>query len=1209
MNVADGARVVKVFVSSPVDVAPERGRIQAVVAKLNRELEGLVHFEAVLWEEHFYKADRSFQPQIPQAVACDVLISIFWTRVGTPLPDDFPRMPNGAPYPSGTAYELITALVVSKEKGIPDVYVFRKTAAATVPLDDAERRRQAQTQIEALEAFWSEWFRSERGQFKAAFQTFVTTDEFEQQAEQLLRQWLDSRGLLGPRLRWSREKGSPFRGLAPFEVEHAAVFFGRDRVIDEARRRLATAAERATPFLLIVGASGVGKSSLARAGHIPRLTTPGVVPAIDMWRVAAMKPGEGQSGPLMALATALFAVLPELEQGDFPTAARLADHLRRGGPPTAGPIERAHARAGAAAQRERHSERALRPALLLLVDQLEELFAQAVNDEERAAFVESLKELTAAQVWCIATLRADLYEFLLRQPALKAMKETGASLDLGPPGVAELADIVRAPAAAAGLVFETDAEHGALDERILADAKNADSLPLLQFTLRQLYERRQDVNGESRLTHAAYQALGGLQGAVAAEAERAVANLPAGALDALPRLLRRLAEPARDGTTLTLREMTRDDVAAEPAEAALVNALLSARILITRQDANGRPTLRLAHDAVLTSWPKAKAAAQASREFYRVRSDVEDALRRWREQGRPKDRLIPRGVPLAEAERLVADFRRELPPDITSYVASSRRQARARQRLVAAAAVFFFALAVVATGAGIWAYHEQRQAVAAQIKAIAAEQQAVAARKQAEQSRDSERLTKDFIDRVADTLKALAGFVPEETEAVMRRSIDAILAGDNRNADEVTLQQVDALEEMARYFYDSWDGGKAFRFLRAAEDRLQRVAPAVAATPEGIRLGAIRREIAADLDANDDRNRADALRQYNEALELFETYGKSAAEGRLASARVHRKLAALEIAKGDYAAADAHIHSAIERLDDSGPALTEHAELDDLVASEAAQQSKDELAHKLLDEAVAFDRRVLASTRQAKQPILRLSKSLATHLQHLGDVMRRERNASAYAAYDEAETLTGEILDTYPNQAGIRFILDLVRHGRSLLLAEGVARPDQADPAESLEAAIDKTFAKGFGRFTFGMSQAQVNAVLDHPFSAIDPSALPRAGEYWTGEVRYFWLPVSALADFRSLYDPVAPCLDNRLDYVVFMFHEDSLMRLSYRLYGPSGGPDCGDRKKLFPDLASRFHMPLLGTPKQWRLHWETRHASVVGTTYDEGPMLDIIAR
>ena len=348
-------QIVRVFVSSPGDVAPERGRVQAIAAKLNREYEGLVSFETVLWEEHFYKADRSFQPQIMESVACDIVVSIFWTRIGTELPSDFARMPNGQPFPSGTAYELLTALDVSRSKGLPDVYVFRKTADAPIATADAERRRQAHTQLDALEAFWSEWFKSEQGQFKAAFQSFDSTDAFEQQLEQLLRQWLETRGLLGPRLLWPKEKGSPFRGLAPFEAEHAAVFFGRERLIDEARRRLVAAAERGTRFLLIVGASGSGKSSLARAGLIPRLTTPGMAPSVDVWRIAQMKPSEGGAGPLMSLATALLdaGALPELEQGDYPSAAALADNLARGGEASTRPILRAIARVGEEAQRKR----------------------------------------------------------------------------------------------------------------------------------------------------------------------------------------------------------------------------------------------------------------------------------------------------------------------------------------------------------------------------------------------------------------------------------------------------------------------------------------------------------------------------------------------------------------------------------------------------------------------------------------------------------------------------------------------------------------------------------------------------------------------------------------------------------------------------------------------------------------------------------------
>jgi tetratricopeptide (TPR) repeat protein len=864
MDVENGVHVVKVFVSSPIDVAPERGRVQAVTAKLNREYEGLVQFETVLWEEHFYKADRSFQPQIQQPDACDVLVSIFWTRVGTELPNDFTRMPDGKPYPSGTAYELLTALEASKAKGVPDVYVFRKTADAALPTADAERRRQAQTQLDALEAFWGEWFKSEQGHFKAAFQTFGNTDEFEHQIEELLRQWLESRHLLGPRLRWPKDKGSPFPGLAPFEARHSAVFFGRDRATDEARRRLVAAAKEVTPFLLIVGASGSGKSSLARAGLIPRLTTPGVVASVDIWRTAIMKPGEGQAGPVAALAAALFAALPELAQGDFPTAEALADHLRRGGTAAARPIVGALGRIAETEQRERHSEQPLRPGLVLLVDQLEEIFAQTVGDDERAAFAEAINELVATgDIWCIATLRADLYELLLKQPELEAVKEAGASLDLGPPGVAELAEIVRAPAAAAGLVFENNAQNGALDERLLADAKTPDSLPLLQFTLRQLYEKRVEANRETRLTHAAYEALGGLQGAIAAEAERAVANLPSGLLEALPRLLRRLAEPARDGKTFTLREVALADVTAEPAEAAVVQALLGARILIAHQDAAGRPTLRLAHDAVLTSWPKAAAAAQANRDFYRVRAEIEDALRRWQEHGQPKDRLIQRGVPLAEAEKLASDFAPELPADLVGYVNASRNQARVRQRLVAAAALFFFGLAVAATGAGFWAYTEQQ-------RALRAEKQAEAALAAATVTANS--LVFDLAQRFKNTMGVPATLVKDILDRA--RALQDQLLKSGQVTPDLKRSQAEALIETVDLRQAIGDTAGA---LAAAEQARQIFAGLLAGNPDSMdwqrELAVSSGKVGELQEARGDL--AGALKSYRDSLAIFDRLAKS----------------------------------------------------------------------------------------------------------------------------------------------------------------------------------------------------------------------------------------------------------------------------------------------------------------------------------------------
>ena len=123
-------------------------------------------------------------------------------------------------------------------------------------------------------------------------------------------------------------KGSPFRGLAAFGAKHAPVFFGRSRDITKAVDALKDAGTRETPFLLIVGASGSGKSSLSLAGLVPRLTAPGVVPAVDLWRVAVMRPGEYEGGPVAALAARLFDTAAD-NADECALAALAGDGLER----------------------------------------------------------------------------------------------------------------------------------------------------------------------------------------------------------------------------------------------------------------------------------------------------------------------------------------------------------------------------------------------------------------------------------------------------------------------------------------------------------------------------------------------------------------------------------------------------------------------------------------------------------------------------------------------------------------------------------------------------------------------------------------------------------------------------------------------------------------------------------------------------------------
>src|SRR6478672_152929 len=285
-----GIRTVRVFVSSPSDVDLERQRVDRVAERLNQLFAERVHIKTVRWEHKVFAAHAGFQAQISPAAECDLVIAIFWTRLGTPLPEDFARMESGDRYPSGTAYEVLTALEARKKGDRPDVYVFRKAEATP----DATNHSRAQRKD--LNAFFNRWFQTPDGQFLRAYYQFDSTDAFERLVDKLLRDWIAERVPRDHSVIWPIDTmGSPFRALLPFDAKHAAIYFGRDRKVTRAieqlqsvgrARRIARAGPRNVPFLLIVGESGAGKSSLMRAGLAPRLTAAGVVPGVDSWRTA-----------------------------------------------------------------------------------------------------------------------------------------------------------------------------------------------------------------------------------------------------------------------------------------------------------------------------------------------------------------------------------------------------------------------------------------------------------------------------------------------------------------------------------------------------------------------------------------------------------------------------------------------------------------------------------------------------------------------------------------------------------------------------------------------------------------------------------------------------------------------------------------------------------------------------------------------------------
>lgn len=732
-------RVLRIFVSSPSDVAGERARVKLVADRLNGELEGIVRLDILRWEDAFYTVAHSFQQAIDQAVgnmsATDMVLCVVWKRAGLKLNPAIWQRPDGSAYESGTVLEFETAVEVSRQhNGTPDVYLFRKTADV---LYRADRASEEMEQYQLLQAVWKRWTESAEGYNTAGYQSFVDADDFEEKLEACLRQWLARRGVTATGPLWDRVlKGSPFRGLAAFDTAHAAVFFGREAAIARATAKL-----RQAPFLLLIGGSGSGKSSLLRAGLLPRITAPGVIPDIDLWRAAVIVPS---GDPLVQLAEAMFAddVLgAELRAGDFSHPALLAELFAAGGNAALAPIRTALARA-AQARKEALRYETPRPArLLIAVDQAERLFAEVTPTrvESFAALLHSLVEAEHASV--IAALRSDTYGHFQAVPAFLALLEArGATLDLLPPSATELEDIVTRPVAACHppLAYETDAQGRSLAEILVADARGGDALPLLQMALQRLFDAEK-ARGDGVLRFADYP---GMDAAVTRTAEEAVAGLSASARAALPSLLTAFVRDVTidaDGGLQALVIVPVARIAFERGDAgraALIDEFV-ARRLLTTEEAGGVVRVRPVHEALLRVVPAAVAIIKENAALIRVRHTLEPMVAEWSHAPATAkaDFLATSPALIAGAAQLSEHFGEELSADMRTFVsellaADTRRResdrARARRIIMATAAGLVIAL-VLAGFAGLQWHEANNQRQNADMQRTRAERSLAAA--------------------------------------------------------------------------------------------------------------------------------------------------------------------------------------------------------------------------------------------------------------------------------------------------------------------------------------------------------------------------------------------------------------------------------------------------------------------------------------------------
>ncbi|MFE6870334.1 hypothetical protein ACFVFS_27745 [Kitasatospora sp. NPDC057692] len=451
---------------------------------------------------------------------------------------------------------------------------------------------------------------------------------------------------------------APYLGLARFEPGDRELFFGRERLV---ARLVALVRERRV--VALVGPSGSGKSSLLRAGLVPALR-------------------EEEAGPRR------------------PTAIRLL---------TPGPHPvRSHAELLAPERTGR--------GVVLLVDQFEEVFTLCTDAAERARFVDLL--LAAAEpdrgARVVLAVRADFFGHCAAHgPLAEAVRDTTQLVT--PMSPDELRDAVVRPAAARGLVVERS-----LTARIVRElADEPGGLPLLSHALLETWRRR---HGRT-LAESAYDAAGGLHGALARTAEEFHAGLTPGQAAAARRVLLRLVAPGR-GTQDTRRPADRaefegpdgpdgpdgshgsDESGAVASDTAPVLEQLARARLVTLTGT----AVELAHEALLTAWPRLRGWIEEDRERLHVQRRLTEAAHTWTSLGRDTGALY-RGVRLAvAAQRFPA--RREGPDELTPIereflTASTAAQGRERRRRRVLTGVLCTVL-VLALTAGLAAWQQNR---------------------------------------------------------------------------------------------------------------------------------------------------------------------------------------------------------------------------------------------------------------------------------------------------------------------------------------------------------------------------------------------------------------------------------------------------------------------------------------------------------------------
>jgi|GEM_PF-2392679 len=481
---------------------------------------------------------------------------------------------------------------------------------------------------------------------------------------------------------------NPYRGLEAFTPEDEALFFGRGETLCELR-----ASVEQQRLVLLLGASGCGKSSLAYAGLIPAMRRAG-------WLTAYFRP---RQQPFVELAHVLAPLLyPDpLERGK--QFKQLAPSLENGAADLSFLLKTAL---------EQHKK----SHLLLLVDQFEESYQASVSPAFHACLWEAVKN--TEHFTLLLTLRADFMGYALADSAFAALLKTYPLFPLESVTAPDsLRAIIEQPAHAKKVKLEP-----LLLERTVRDVRASQeqvNLPLLEFTLTQLWQKQQD----RLLTHQAYSELGGVESALAGHAEKVYERLKQD--DAMRRVLVQLVFPGKD-TADTKQIVPRSQFAVSDWE--MVVTLANERLVVTNRREE-METAELTHESLIRHWTRLKDWLAQDHDFRQWRQELLHDLDNWQTAQQAPDLLLPLSK-LAVAEDWQTRRPAELAP-VVGFISASRaaqqrllRQQRQRVMLLSA----LLALSLAAGGAAAWQWRKavEQERIAQTQERIAQEQAALA---------------------------------------------------------------------------------------------------------------------------------------------------------------------------------------------------------------------------------------------------------------------------------------------------------------------------------------------------------------------------------------------------------------------------------------------------------------------------------------------------